>query len=355
MSGAIGNGFGIMPTLMRSIDQLSSQNAALTQETSSGVVSGDYAGLGDQARLAISLEPQITATNAWQTNITQAQTKLSATQTALTSIGSIATNLQTTLVSLQGTPSATEIATASSTALQQLTQLTSLLNTQTGNGYVFASTASHDPPVVTSDLSTSSLVQSIMNSVASVGTTGATATESATLNAAGDNTPGASVFSAQLSVPATSASALVPQVQIGSGLNIATGVVATQGGASGSQSTGSPIRDLIRGLATVAGLSSADSSSPAFQTLVSDTYSEMQGTTQDLTAMAASVGQLQDTVTTQSGVLSNTSDALQSQLSAAKDSDPATLSVQMAQIQNQLTASYTLIADMKNMTLAQYL
>ena len=49
------------------------------------------------------------------------------------------------------------------------------------------------------------------------------------------------------------------------------------------------------------------------------------------------------------------SDALQSQLGAAKDSDPTTTRTQQVAVQNQLTASYTLIADMKSLNLAQYL
>ncbi len=355
MSGAISNGFGIMPTLMRTVDKLNATNDALTAALSSNVTSDSYAGLGDQAYAAISLEPQISATAAWQTNVTQTQTKLSVTQTALTSISSIATSLQTSLLSLRTTSSASTISAASDAAKQQLTALTALLNTKNGDSYVFAGTASDQPPVTSPDLAASSLVSGIIGTVATVGTAGAAATQSATLARASDDTASNSVFSTQLSVAATSAATLVPQINVGQNESIATGVVATQGGPASTASTGSAIRDLIRSLATVAGLSGADSSSAGFQSLVADTSNQMTGITQSLANLSASVGTLQDNATSRSSNMSDVSEALTSQLGTAKDADIATTRTQQIAVQNQLTASYTLIADMKTLNLAQYL
>ncbi len=354
MSGVI-SGYGTMPTLLRGVDKLSTQNDTLTAELSSGVVSDSYAGLGDQAYQAISLEPQISAADAWQANVTQTQTKLAATQNALTSITSIADSLQSTLLSLQGDVSTSAVSTASRQASQQLTELTSLLNTQSGHSYVFAGTASDQAPVNTSDLATSSMVSSIVSAVSQVGTAGAAATEAATLAAASDNAAANSVFSAQLSTSAETAGALAPQVQVGQDQFAATGIVATQGGAAGVSSTGSAIRDLIRSLATVAGLSGADSGSAGFQSLIADTSRQMGSVTQGLAGLTAVVGALQDGAASTSSNLSDMSDALQSQLGAAKDSDPTTTRTQQVAVQNQLTASYTLIADMKTLSLAQYL
>ena len=355
MSATISTSFGTTPTLLRSIDVLNAQNDALTAETSSGIVADSFAGLGDETSTAIGLQPQISATSAWQANVSDVQTRLSSAQTALSSINTIATNLQSTLLSLTTVNSSSAIATASDNAKQQLTALTSLLNTQSGDIYVFGGSASDQPPVSSSDLASSNLVSNIMTAVAAVGTTGAAATESATLTAALDNTPANSAFSSQLSVSATAASGLVQQVQVGNDDTLAAGVVATQGGAASSQSTGSSIRDLIRSLATVAGLSAADPSSAGFSTLVSDTSRQMQSVTQGLQGLVASAGTLQQNATSQGSMLSNVNDALTSQLNTIMDSDPTTVRTQQVALQNQLTASYTLIADMKTLTLAQYL
>lgn len=355
MSGTISSSIGMMPTLLRNIDQLNAQNNTLTEQISTGLVSSDYAGLGDDAYQAISLDPEISQIGAWQANITQAQVKLSASATALTTISSIATSLQTSLVSLQSTTSPQTIATISQQAQQQLTQLTSLLNTSTGNGYVFAGTASDQAPVPAADLAASGVVASIIASVAQVGTNGAAATEASTLSAASGASAAGSIFSSQLSVPPAAAAALVPQVQIGAGAMLSSGIVVSQGTAPSLQSTGSAVADLIRGLATVAGLSQADTGSAGYQTLVSDTLTQMSSTVQSLQGMASQVGVLQDQASSQSSLLSDTKDALQGQLSDLTGSDVATVRTQQVAVQNQLTASYTIISDMRSLSLAQYL
>ena len=354
MSATISNSLGAIPNLLRGVDRLSAQNDALTAEESTGVVSDSFAGLGDQAEQAINLQPQITAIASWQTNLAQTQTKLSVTQSGLSSISSIASSLQTSLLGLSGTSSTSTIAAVSAGARQQLTQLTSLLNTQVGGSYVFAGTASDQPPV-SSDLASSSLVSSIISSVASVGTAGADATEAATLASAADNTPGTSVFSAQLSTSASAAAGLAPVLQVGQSDTIRSGIVATQGGAATAQSTGSPIRDLIRALATVAGLSGADPTSAGFTQLLSDTSAQLQTIGAGIQGLVSTVGQTQASATAQSGTLSNVSDALQSQLGNILNADPASVRTQQVAVQNQLTASYTLIADLKTLNLAQYL
>jgi len=355
MSATISGSSGLMPTLLRNVDQLSAQNNQLTEQISTGLVSTDYAGLGADAYQAISLDPQISQLGAWQTNITQAQVKLSATQSAMTGINSIATSLQTSLLTLQSSSSAGTIATMSQQALQQLTQLTSLLNTSTGSSYVFAGTASDQAPVPSSDLASSSVVSGIISAVAQVGTNGAAATESTTLSIASGASAAGSIFSSQLSVSPASAATLVPQVQIGSGDMLASGLVASQGTAASASSTGSPIADLIRGLATVAGLSQAGPSSAGYQTLVSDTLTQVGSAVQGLQTMTSQVGAMQDQATSQSSLLSDTTDALQSQLTNITGSDLATVRTQQVAVQNQLTASYTLISDMRTMNLAQYL
>lgn len=355
MSDAISSGFGMMPTLLRGVGKLSAQNDALTAQMTSGVKSDSYAGLGDQAYEAISLEPQISATNSWQTNLAQIQTNLSATQTALSSINTIASSLQATLLSLKTLSSASSIFTASDSAKQQLTQLTALLNTKSGDSYVFAGTASDQPPVTSPDLASSSLVTSIMTAVSQVGALGAPATEALTMASAVDNSAAGSVFSAQLSVSAVAASTFIPQVQVGRGDSIATGIVVTEGSVATGQSTGSPIRDLIRALATVAGLSGADSSKPDFQSLLTDTSSQLNTATEGLIGFTASVGLLQVNATSRSSAMSDTNVALRSQLDAVKGSDPVTTRTQQIAVQNQLTASYNLIADMKTLNLAQYI
>ena len=359
MSGAIGNGFGMMPTLMRTIDKLSTQNNSLAAQLSTGMASDSYAGFGADRTAAISLQPQLNTIDAWQSNISTSQTKLTMTQNALSSISDMATSMQTALASLQSSNSPAAVAALSSTATADLKRLTSLLNSQSGGNYLFAGTASDQAPVSGADLNQSSLVTGIVGTVAQVGITGAAAVEGTTLAAADSNASG-NPFSTALSVSPSTAAGLVANVSVGSGLSVPTGMVATQGidivpGASAPTSTGSSIRDLIRVLATVKGLAGADSTTAQFSTLLTDTSNLMPAINTALANQSASIGEQQATLTAQSSSLSDMSDALNTQVNTAMDADPATVRTQQVALQNQLTASYNLIADEKTLSLANYI
>jgi len=342
--------------LSQSVDRLAAQNTALQGQLTSGVVSDSYGGLGDQRTVALNLEPQITKVAGWQSNITSAQNTLSVTQTVMSRITTIATNLQTSLVSLEGNTSSTDVSLAASQARQSLTELASLLNTQSGSQYVFGGNASDTAPVTDpSSITTSSFFQTIAASVAGVAVNGAAATETASVSAAADNSTGQSVFSGALSVDATMAATNGHSVTVGDQQHVTVGFVATQGETASATSTGSSIRDLMRALAVVGSLDQAGASSSGFSTLVTDTASQMQAVSSSLNLTVASLGQTQAQLTGQSSSLSQLSNALTKQLGLVKDSDPATLSTQLTMTQNQLQASYSLIADMKGLSLAAYL
>ena len=346
----------MMLPLTSAVDQLNAQNTALQAELSSGVVSSSYAGLGDRRYQALDLQPQLSEVAAWQQNVTSAQNTLLVTQTAMSRITGIATALQTSLISLQGDQSVANVSAAAAEARSSLNELGSLLNARNGSQYVFGGNASDTAPVVDpSDITGSPLFQSISASVASVSTTGAAAVETATVAAASDNAAGQSVFSPALSVDGVAATSLTHRVTVGEQEHVAVGLVATQGIASSAASTGSSIRDLMRALAVVGSLDQADATSTGFSTLVSDTATQVVAVNGSLIDTVARLGQTQSRLASQSTMLSSVSDALTTQLGTIKNSDSATLSTQISATQNQLTASYTLIADMKGMSLAAYL
>ena len=356
IQSATGAPIPTMLPLTSAVDQLNAQDTALQGELSSGVLSDSYAGLGDQRYQALDLQPQITAVAAWQQNVTSAQNTLSISQTAMSSITSIATALQTSLTSLQGNRSATNISTTAAEARTSLNELGSLLNTKDGALYVFGGNASDTAPVTDpSNITSSSFFQTIAASVASVGTTGAASVEAAIVAAASSNLATQSIFSPALSVAGPAATSLGRVVAVGEQDQVAVGFVATQGIAATATSTGSPIRDLMSALAVVGSLDQAYASSTAFSSLVSDTATEVGSINSNLNDVVAGLGQTQAQLTSHSDMLGSVSGALIAQLGTTKNSDAATLSTEITSTQNQLTASYTLIADMKGMSLAAYL
>ena len=353
---AITAGAGPYASLASALNQLNDQNSAIQGAITSGVEADSYAGLGDQRSQALSLQPEITRLSAMQQNVTTAQSELSLGTSAFSQIAAIGTALQTSLTSLESDRSAGTIQIAASQAQQALSQLAALANTKGTTGYVFAGVYSDTPPITDpANIGSSAMVTSIAASVASVGINGAAATEAATFAAAADNSAGASVFAPALSVDPASAASSARSVMVGVSDSVPAGFVLTQGVPGSASSTGSPIRDLMRALAVVASLPSADSSTPGYADLVADTSRSVATTNGSLIQTQSQLGQLQNDLSTHASSLSPLSSALSKQLDASKDSDPAALSTALSNNMAQLTAAYSLIADMKGLSLASYL
>ncbi|MCQ8239229.1 flagellin [Rhizosaccharibacter radicis] len=353
--GALNSGFPGMPGLSAALDRLNARQNALQGQLSSGVRAPDYAGLGPDAVTALSLQPQITAVAAWQANITAEQGVQQVTTTALTQISTIAGSLRTALSGLTS-PSAAAVGAVATQARGWLDQLGSVLNTQAAGRYVFAGTASDQPPVPGDGaLSDSPLAQAIAAQVAVVGTAGAAAVEGDTVALAASNQQGTTIFSAALSVPPADAAKLGRTLSVGANQTIPAGVVVTAGGAASATSTGSVIRDLVRVLASVAGLDQADSSSAGFADLVKNLGVDMGSIQDGLIGMQSAVGMTQQELDSRGDGLSSLGDALNSQLDTAKGVDPAAISTQLVATQTSLQESYSLIAQMKTLSLASFL
>ncbi|BCK75351.1 flagellar hook-associated protein FlgL [Acetobacter aceti NRIC 0242] len=359
---------GTAYVLQQAVSTLTDKQTALVAQATTGVTSDTYAGLGDQRGQALSLQPQITAISTWQTSVSGAQTNLSVTQSALTQISSLNTTLQTDLLSLNGTYGQETLATVVESAKTALSELGDYLNTKGSNGYVFAGTDVNNAPVPdASNLATSTLATVTSDAVSQLDTLGASSVfQTATSYAASggtytttDNTTvGLSVFSSALSTDPSSAEGLETKAVVGQGAVVNVGMVATEGTtptSSQTTTTGSPIRDLMRNLMIVASLGNADTSSSNFSDLVDQLKASTSTVGTELSNQVSSLALTQNSLTAQSTNLSTMSTMLTSQLSDIKDVDIAAVSVQTGNVQDQLLASYTLISDLKGMTLADYI
>ena len=347
-------GYGGLSAQQRlSLSSLSKQHDSLQTQASTGVVSDSYAGLGASRAQALALQPAITQVSAWSSNITTAQNRLTTTQTALDQISTIASDLNETLSTLTGSVSASTLGVASQQAKTALTTLGSLLNTQQGDSYIFGGLQSSEAPV-NGDPGSSNMASSIANAVKELGTQGAAAVLSSTLDAAKDTSEN-QPFSAALSTDPTTASKQNLKIVTGKNETVSAGMVVTQGTSSSDASTGSPIRDLMRNLMVVASLGSADAGSTDYTQLIQGLQTTNAKAVDGLADMSGSLGIQQNTLTSQSTMLEQMKSALTTQLGTAKNADLAQVSVQLNDTSNQLQASYSIIADMKGMTLASYL
>ncbi|MFS3134702.1 flagellin [Gluconacetobacter sacchari] len=368
MSSAINQygGGAISLVLSAGIKSMTLEQESLTWQGSDGTLSPTYAGLGSARSTAISLSPKITQIKAWQSNITNAQTDLTVTASALNQLVSLAQSLATSLLSISGTTQTSTAAAVSEQAKGSLTELKTVLNTTSGANYVFSGTDTNTPTVSgTGSLSDSALATQISSIVGSLSTAGATSVMQQATAAAMPNGTN-SVFAKSLSSVSATGAANLQRVTVTNNDSLTNvGIVATQSSTTSATtsaatgnpptSTGSPISDLMRDMMIASSIGGMSSSTHGFSDMASQLYSSIETTISQLTELEASVGSTQDSLTAQSSLLTNVQSTLGDQLSDSTNADPATVATQISAIRLQLEASYTLVADMKNMTLANYI
>jgi len=354
--GSVGTGYGFLNTLITNTSTVHQQLDNLTEQASSGLVAQTYAGLGSSASVPLDLNPQLTALQTYQNNISQATGTMQVTQTAMTQLQQIAATFVADMPDLTSA-NTQEIDSIAQQAQAALTQVAGLLDTQDGDVYVFGGQDTSNPPVPSPDsILTSGFYTQINAAVSGLATNGAAATAASTLAIASSNASGTSPFSTYMSQPASDIGQQV--VQTGDGTTVNIGLLASANSnvtSTGTSTTGSYMRDLMRALATIGSMSSSQANDSGFVALVQDTTTSLNGI---VTAMAGDVGVLgntQSSLTSTGTQLSDTTTALTGQVSAVQDADMATTLSNISAIQTQLQASYRLIATEGTLSLANFL
>jgi len=325
----------------------------LTAETSSGLISTDYAGLGSAAGSALDLTSQIAQNTALQANASSASNIQQVAQTALGQIQTLVSNISSQLLS-PSTTNATGLNTLAATANSALTQIASLLDTKVGDVYIFAGQDSSNPPVPDpSSVTSSAFYTAIQTAVAALPTTGAATLQSQSLTIAG---PGAtSPFSTTLE-----ASNLPATVDLGNGEQVQVGMLADQNtdavsAGTGTTSTGSYMRDIMMGLATLGSMGSADPQQTYTQAALTNVQTTLSNADDALNVDIGGLGVRQDAITNAQSDYSDVATALTTQLDSLQNADPATVATQLSQAQTQLQASYSMVAALDQLSLAKYL
>lgn len=345
MIGSIGDA-GSLSRLISETATTRRQVDALSQQVTTGRVSETYGGLGAAARTPLTLRPQLASGERWQANIDAAQGRLGVTQSALEGISAVAKDFFARTTSLNGLdPSAVDyIAASARTALKQVA---GLLNSRSGDTYVFAGQDTANPPVPNpDDILASSFFTGTQAAVAGLAANGAAATAAATLGVAA----GASPFSGTLGG--------VPTVEVGEGEHVGVGLLAdrnTLAASAGASTTGSYMRDLMRSLATLGSMSGGQVGAAGFAGLVKDTSASLRGAISAMGAEAGALGDVQRGLSERRTSIGDQALALRSQLSSVEDVDPYEAATQLMQRRTQLEASYKILAGMRELSLTNYL
>ena len=294
----------------------------------------------------------------WQDNINSATGSMQVTQTAMTQLQQIASNLVSQIDGLQGADGS-EVDSIATSARDALSQVAGLLDTTDGNTYVFGGADTGNPPVPNPDsILSSGFVTQIATAVGNLGTAGASATAAATLAVASSNVAGTSPFSSYMSQSAGTLQPQIPAVQVGQSQTAPIGLLASANASvvsTGSSTTGSYMRDVLRALATIGSLTSAQQNDPGFGALVQDTRISLNGAISAMAEDAGVLGNRQSALTVTQTTLADTATALTAQVSSVQDVDMATTLSNVSLVQTQLQASYQMIAAVSGLSLAKFL
>jgi flagellar hook-associated protein 3 FlgL len=324
----------------------------LTGQATSGLIAPEVAGLGGVTGQVLDLQPQLAMLTAYSTNATLASSRLDITQSALTSLSSMASSMAAKLTQLStstGSNLQTAIRAVSQSARTDLDALGSILNTKSGNDYVFAGADAQTAPVIDpTSLATGATATAVGTAVAGLASNGAPATLASIM----------SVFTANPVFSPGIATATNATVDVGSGVSAIVGLPASStAGMTGASatSTGSGMSDLVAVLTTLSNFGTLSGSEPQFTTFVSDVQTMLSGAERGIDAITTTLGVSQQQIKTESSTNTATADLLSAQISSLTSVDLPTVATQLSATQNQLMASYQLIADLKGMNLANYL
>ncbi len=326
MSGTI-NSSGNPPSEGALLARLADNSASIrrqldtaTTQSATGRIAESYAGLGVGAKVSLDLRPQATHAAAWQANIDGATARLGVAQSALSSISTIAASFFAKAGALNGlVPSeANSIAASARVALEQVSQL---LNSKSGDVYVFAGQDTSNPPIPDT----------------SAGVVGAAVLASDTATAP---------FSSSLG-------AAPPTIEVGEGQRVQVGLLANSNTltASAAPTTGSYMRDILRALATL----TTATAGPGLQAMAIDTQARLGSAVGAIAVESGALGDVQSSLAARHTQLGDTVIALNAQVSGAEEVDFAATLTRITLLQTKLQASYQLIAGMKSLSLAQYI
>jgi flagellar hook-associated protein 3 FlgL len=123
----------------------------LQRQLSTGQKSSNYAGLGLDSGMTVSLNAQLSAASGYNDTIDNATTRINLMDNALSGMTDLSTAVKAAMVQSPNGANGSGAALAQQTGQSSLDQLLALLNTQAGDRYLFSGRATDQPAVDTLD------------------------------------------------------------------------------------------------------------------------------------------------------------------------------------------------------------
>lgn len=349
---------GVLGRLISELSMNRSRLDTVNIQISSGQITDRLSGLGTEVGRVLSLHLSMSAISAWRNSIETSNARTDVTLLAMDRIIAISSEFYAKTNNMNGL-NATNIDSTAAAARSSLKELAGLLNTKDGNVFVFSGQDTANPAVPGSEnILSSGFYTQIAASIASLSTSGAAVTATSTLAIASSNATGTSPFSDFLSQPASNLQGLRTGLALAHQYHEYVGILASanaESTSSGTSTTGSYMRDLMRSLATIGSMNSSQIGDTGFAELVEDTRTSLRGA---IDAMATDAGILGDT----RARLHKMSELAGTHVLSATDQaneiegiDMASAIAQLTDVQAKIQASYQIISSLRELSLARYL
>jgi flagellin-like hook-associated protein FlgL len=334
----------------------------LTTQASTGRVGETFGELGNGARLSADLRADMLRRQGYVQAIDAANARIDTTQSVLSRISVIAQDVAAKALTMV-TTRANSVAAVAEEARQGLEELAGLVNTRVGGIYLFGGTDVANPPIPAGQniLNTAWFFQ-IQASVATLAVGNGATVLSDTLAIAGSDAAGTTPFSSFLSTLAPAGG--LNEARIGlpdaDGSRIVYGVRANSNAASDSPdtppTTGSYMRDIMRGLAMLASLDESKAAiEPDFADIANALSQSLTSAAKTLEQDRAALGVAQQRLAATKGTHTTLILAFTKQVSAVEDVPMEETLSRLAQVRTQLESNYQLIAAIRDYTLARFL
>lgn len=338
--------------------QLRDRIAVLGEQISTGRKGETYATLGSDAPKAMDLRGEINRRETYQTTINQTLSKIRVSQDVLDRIGAIAQKITANTAKLLGAARPEEIQVQASQAEAAMAEVATLLNEQLNGEYLFGGSDSRNPPIPNPQtIATSGMGLAIKTQVASLNGSNVTAVLADTKAFAQSNAVGTTPFSVFLS---TGPGASEARVNILGNDNdrVAYGIHANRNAAivSSGETTGSWARDLLRGLASIAGLTPDKAQlGNDFTTFVTTIRKGLESSVDALALERGSLGLTEARLQSMASLQESIGTSLTLQLSNLEEVDMAKTITSFQTTQSQLEASYRALAISQQLSLTRFL
>src|SRR5471032_1258857 len=137
--------------LSQSVTNLKNQLTTLQSQLTTGEKSTTYAGMGVNEGFAIAARAQLSNISAFTDTMTKINTTISVANTALQSLVDIGTQVQGAAAASSQVLNGSGQTIAQQNAQAQLGSMLGILNTQSGDRYVFSGAAIDTPAVIDAD------------------------------------------------------------------------------------------------------------------------------------------------------------------------------------------------------------